>query len=319
MAFRAPPEFPDRLDEPTEIETPGVTTIDALAELLGIDSAATSKAMPVVKLDGKLVLGLVRGDDRLEDAKMVAALGSDFRPATEEEIREAFGADPGSLGPVGFTGEIVADEALREGQFVAGANRTGWHLRGVEAGRDFAAALRGHPPAEGGGRLPESAAAQLGFQTAIEVGHIFKLDTHFSEPLGATYLDEDGKETPARDGELRHRARPHPRRRRRAAPNGELGMVWPRSIAPYDAEVVSLDAGDAEISPGRGGRDRARGRGSLRAARRPRPRGRREVRRRRSLRRSGAGDRRQEDARGRLSGRQGARDAGRRPGRGFRA
>ena len=62
-----------------------------------------------------------------------------YRPATEDEIRAAFGADPGSLGPVGFAGEVVADEALREGQFVAGANRTGWHLRGVEAGRDFEA------------------------------------------------------------------------------------------------------------------------------------------------------------------------------------
>ena len=66
-------------------------------------------------------------------------LGSAFRPATEDEIRAAFGADPGSLGPVGFKGEIVADETLRDGQFVAGANRTGWHLRGVEHGRDFTA------------------------------------------------------------------------------------------------------------------------------------------------------------------------------------
>ena len=132
-----PPEFPERLDEPEEVETPGVATIEELARFLRIDPAATSKAMPVVKADGALVLGLLRGDDRLEEAKMLAVLGSDFRPATEDEIRAAFGADPGSLGPVGFDGEVVADEALREGQFVAGANRTGWHLRGVEAGRDF--------------------------------------------------------------------------------------------------------------------------------------------------------------------------------------
>src|SRR5437588_4728678 len=131
------PEFPERLEAPQEIETPGVTTIEALAELLGLDPAAISKAMPVVKQDGTLVLGLLRGDDRLEEMKMLSALGSDFRPATEEEIGEAFGADPGSLGPVGFDGEVVADEALRDGQFVAGANRTGWHLRGAEAGRDY--------------------------------------------------------------------------------------------------------------------------------------------------------------------------------------
>ncbi|MDQ5821968.1 MAG: proline--tRNA ligase, partial [Actinomycetota bacterium] len=124
------PEFPERLDAPEEIETPGATTIDDLAKLLSVDPAATSKAMPVVTNDGTLVLALLRGDDRLEEMKMLAALGSNYRPATEDEIRAAFGADPGSLGPIGFDGEVVADEALREGQFVAGANRTGRHLRG---------------------------------------------------------------------------------------------------------------------------------------------------------------------------------------------
>src|SRR5438128_2352600 len=131
------PELPDRLDAPAEVGTPGATTIEALADYLGIDPAATSKAMPVTKQDGAVVLALVRGDDRLNEAKLQAALGEDFRPATEDEIRTAFGADPGSLGPIGFAGEVIADETLREGQFVAGANRTGWHLLGVEAGRDF--------------------------------------------------------------------------------------------------------------------------------------------------------------------------------------
>src|SRR6476659_4732379 len=129
--------FPDSLGAPQEVATPGATTIESLAELLGIDDAATSKAMPVTKADGTLVLGLVRGDDRLSEPKMLAALGSDYRPATDEEIRAAFGAGGGSLGPVGVAVEVVADEALREGQFVAGANRDGWHLLGVEAGRDY--------------------------------------------------------------------------------------------------------------------------------------------------------------------------------------
>jgi prolyl-tRNA synthetase len=130
-------EAPELLEAPTEVATPGVTTIEALAEMLGIDAAATSKAMPVVRTDGRLVLGLVRGDDRLSEPKMLAALESDYRPATDEEIRAAFGAGGGSLGPVGVDAEIVADEALREGQYVAGANRDGWHLLGVEAGRDY--------------------------------------------------------------------------------------------------------------------------------------------------------------------------------------
>ncbi|MHB8468534.1 MAG: proline--tRNA ligase, partial [Gaiellaceae bacterium] len=129
--------LPPRLEAPEEIATPGVTTIESLAELLAIDAAATSKAMPVVKIDGTLVLALVRGDDRLSEEKLLGALLGDFRPATDDEIRQGFGASGGSLGPVGFTGEIIADEALRDGQFVAGANKDGRHLRGVEAGRDY--------------------------------------------------------------------------------------------------------------------------------------------------------------------------------------
>src|SRR3972149_1557792 len=131
------PAFSERLDAPREVETPGIATIESLAAFLGIDPAATAKAMPMVTDDGAVGLGLVRGGDGLDEARFAAALGGPVRPAAEEEIRTAFGADPGSIGPVGFAGEIVADEALREGQFVAGANRTGWHLRGVEVARDF--------------------------------------------------------------------------------------------------------------------------------------------------------------------------------------
>src|SRR4051812_6945183 len=113
------PSFPPVLDTPEEIETPNTTTIEALAQLLDIDEAATSKAMPYTKDDGTVVLALVRGDDRLEEAKLLAALRTNARPATEDEIRAAFGADPGSLGPIGFDGEVIADELLRDGQFVA--------------------------------------------------------------------------------------------------------------------------------------------------------------------------------------------------------
>ena len=240
-----PPEFPARLDAPEEIATPGVTTIEALADLLGVDAAATSKAMPVTKEDGTVVLALIRGDDQLEEAKLAAALMADVRPSTEDEIRAAFGADPGSLGPVGFQGEIIADETLREGQFVAGANRTGWHLRGVEHGRDFQAPFADlRRPLEGDG-CPRCGGA-LRFQTAIEVGHIFKLETRFSEPLGATFLDEDGKERPLVMGSYGI----GPGRVLAAAVeqrHDEHGVVWPAPLAPYDAEVISLDAGSAEV------------------------------------------------------------------------
>src|SRR2546423_2592836 len=170
--------------------------------------------------------------------KMLAALGSDFRPATEEEIRSAFGADPGSLGPIGFSGEVVADEALREGQFVAGANRTGWHLRGVEAGRDFQPRFADLRQSQEGDTCP-NCGGKLLFQVAIEVGHIFKLDTRYSEPLDARFVDEDGTEKTLVMGCYGI----GPGRVMAAAVeqhHDEQGIVWPPEIAPYDVHVVAL-------------------------------------------------------------------------------
>jgi prolyl-tRNA synthetase len=238
VAIPRAPDFPDRLDAPEEVETPGVATIEGLAELLGIDPAATSKAMPVVKDDGTLVLALVRGDDRLSESKLYDALPGGSRPATDEEIRSAFGAGGGSLGPIGFEGEVIADEALREGQFVAGANRDGWHLRGVEAGRDYEprfADLR--EPVEGD-RCPKCGGA-LGFQVAIEVGHIFNFGSFYSAPLDATFLDEDGTEKPLLGGSYGI----GPARVMAAIVeqhHDDAGIAWPRQVAPYDVHVVVL-------------------------------------------------------------------------------
>ena len=243
------PEFPEPLDEPVQVETPGIGTIEGLAEFLGIDAAATSKAMPVVR-DGAVVLAIVRGDDRLEEAKLAAVLGGDIRLAGEDEIRAAFGADPGSLGPVGWTGDVVADEALREGQFVAGANRTGWHLRGVEHGRDFEARFADIRQSRNGDTCPQCG-GRLSFQTAIEVGHIFKLGTNYTVPLRAMYLDETGKEQPIVMGCYGI----GPGRVMAAAVeqhHDERGIIWPSAIAPYDVHVVTLpgleEQGEAVMS-----------------------------------------------------------------------
>ena len=239
------PEFPEPLAAPAEIETPDTRTCEALAELLSIDLAATSKAMPVLREDGTLVLALLRGDDRLEEAKLLSVLGSDFRPATDEEIVAGFGADGGSLGPVGFSGPVIADEALREGQFVAGANRTGWHLRGVEAGRDYEPRFADLRQPKEGDSCPQCGGA-LRFQTAIEVGHIFKLGTEFSEPFGAKYLDEDGVEKPIVMGSYGI----GPGRVLAAAVEqhgSENEMVWPAEIAPYDVHVVVLGRDSPEL------------------------------------------------------------------------
>ena len=234
------PSFPERLETPEEVETPGIGTIDELAKFLSIDPAATAKAMPVVTQDGRVVLALVRGDDRLEESKLAAALGIPSRPATEEEIREAFSASGGSLGPVGFSGDVVADETLREGQFVTGANRDGRHLRGVEAGRDFEARFADLRQANEGDTCP-LCGGRLRFQAAIELGHIFKLGTRYSEPLHAYYLDEDGKEKPIVMGSYGIGLG---RVLAAAIEQNHDGnkIVWPRTLAPYNVEVVALQA-----------------------------------------------------------------------------
>jgi prolyl-tRNA synthetase len=232
------PEFPAALDAPEEVATPGLGTIEEISNLLGVDPAATAKAMPHVRADGTFVLALIRGDDRLEEAKAAGVIGGGARPATAEEIRAALGAEPGSVGPVDTAVEIVADETLREGQYVVGANRDGWHLRGVQAGRDYEPRFGDLRQARENDTCPNCGGA-LRFQTAIEVGHIFKLGTFYSIPLGANFLDEDGKEKPlvmgsygvgvtrtvAAVAEQRH---------------DENGLVWPAAVAPYDVHVVAL-------------------------------------------------------------------------------
>ncbi len=241
------PDFPEELDEPEEVETPGQRTIEAVSHFLGVDERATAKAMPVVTDDG-LLLALVRGDDRLNEMKLLAALGRTFRPADPEEIRETFGADGGSIGPVGAPVEVLADETLREGQYVVGANHDDRHLRGVQAGRDFEARFADLREVHAGDACP-CCGGHLRLQVAIEVGHIFKLETQFSAPLGARFVDEDGSERPLIMGsygigpgrvmaavvEQRH---------------DERGIAWPRSIAPYDVHVVVLPGVEEQAEQG---------------------------------------------------------------------
>jgi prolyl-tRNA synthetase len=240
------PVFPEQLGAPAEVETPGITTIDDLATFLDVDPAATSKAMPVVTPDGTLVLVVLRGDDRLSETKLYEALAGASRPATEDEIRSAFGASGGSLGPVGFDGPIVADETLREGEFIAGANRDGWHLRGVQAGRDYQPRFADVREPVDGDTCPECG-AQLQFLTAIEVGHIFHFGTFYSGPLKASFLDEEGRERPLLGGSYGV----GPARVMAAIVeqhHDERGIAWPASVAPFAAHIVSLQGANEQAA-----------------------------------------------------------------------
>jgi prolyl-tRNA synthetase len=230
--------LPEPLAQPEPVETPGATTIDQVAGMLGVPAGALIKAMPVV-LDGRgPALVLVRGDHRLNEIKLGNAVGSPARPAHEEEVRDLFGTEPGFIGPVGAKVDVIADDALRGlSGLVAGANERDKHLRGVEPGRDFEPTWADVRSVEAGDTCPGGAVIRI--EPAIEVGNIFKLGTRYTEPLGATYLDESGTEQLIWMGSYGI----GPARVLAAAVEqyaDEAGIAWPRAIAPFDVHLVTL-------------------------------------------------------------------------------
>ncbi|MEA2332788.1 MAG: prolyl-tRNA synthetase [Thermoleophilaceae bacterium] len=230
--------LPERLDAPEPVETPGATTIEAVSSQLGVPPGALIKAMPVIADGRGPVLVLVRGDHRLNEIKLQNALGAPFRPAEGDEVRELFGSVPGFIGPVGTRADVVADEALHGLHgLVTGANAPDLHLRGVEPGRDFDPTWADVRRVEAGDRCPNG--GEIRIEPAIEVANIFKLGTRYSEPLGARYLDEHGAEQPIVMGSYGI----GPARIVAAAIeqyHDEQGISWPRSLSPFDIELVTL-------------------------------------------------------------------------------
>jgi prolyl-tRNA synthetase len=232
------------LPAPARTHTPGATTIDDVARLLGVAPATLLKAFPVV-VDGRgLVLALVRGDHHVNEIKLANALGARFRPARDEEVRARIGP-PGFLGPVGADVHVVLDAAIGDGGYVVGANEPDHHLRGVEPGRDFAFERADVRTVEVGDTVDGH---PVTIEPAIEVGNIFKLGTRFSQPLGATYLDESGTEQAIWMGCYGI----GPARIAAAAVEqlaDEKGIPWPKALAPWDVEVVALGkAGSEELA-----------------------------------------------------------------------
>jgi prolyl-tRNA synthetase len=229
-------ELPPALDEPREAPTPGMTTVAEVAGALGVPPGAALKAMPVV-VDGRgMVLVLVRGDHRLNEIKLANALGAPFRLAEPEEIEAQLGP-AGFIGPVGAELPVIKDSAIQGEGYFAGANKPDTHLIGVKPGRDFDYEELDVRAVEAGDLAPGG--QPISIEPAIEVGNIFKLGTRFSEPLGATYLDESGSERPIVMGCYGI----GPARIVAAAIEqsaDDKGIVWPPSIAPWAVELVGL-------------------------------------------------------------------------------
>jgi prolyl-tRNA synthetase len=190
------------------------------------------------------VLTLVRGDHRLNEVKLRNALGADFRPAEADEIAERLGP-AGFVGPVGAEVPVIKDVAIQGEGFFAGANKPDTHLIGVAPGRDFDFEEADIREVEAGDLSPGGHPIEI--EPAIEVGNIFKLGTRYSEPLGATYLDEGGDERPIVMGSYGI----GPARILAAAIEqgaDERGIVWPRSISPWQVHVVALGKGEDEAA-----------------------------------------------------------------------
>jgi prolyl-tRNA synthetase len=230
--------LPAELDAPEEISTPGLTTVAEVSGALSVAEGALLKAYPVVPADdGRLVLVLVRGDHRVNDVKLANALGAAARAAQPEEVASALGP-PGFIGPVGLDGrvEIVLDEAVADGCYVTGANLPDMHLRGVRPGRDFPFRRADVRTVQEGDTV---AGQRITIEPAIEVANIFKLGTRYSVPLGATYLDESGREQPIWMGSYGI----GPARIVAAAVEqyaDEHGISWPRALAPFALELVGI-------------------------------------------------------------------------------
>lgn len=229
-----------------EIHTPNVKSIDELCAFLSIDETQTAKSRVVIN-DGTPVLVLMLGNEEVNETKLEKALGGNVRPAHPEELVEISGADAGSIGPVGFKHRIIADLRLKDANnLYSGANKTDYHLSGIDMKRDVSGAeyfdLRSVLPGEKCTRC----SGTLDVFSAIELGHIFKLGTKYSDSMGANFLDENGAAHPIVMGsygigvdrvtacyiEQNH---------------DDKGIVWNKALAPFDVHLIALNMKKEEV------------------------------------------------------------------------
>jgi prolyl-tRNA synthetase len=250
--FRKPPAAPEAPAPLEKVATPDCKTIEALAQFLGVPTARTAKAVFLVATLGegegaeyhtvdRFVFALVRGDMEVNETKLANALkAKELRPAREEEIR-AVGASPGYASPIGLRDVLVVVDDLipASPNLVSGANEEGYHLRNVNYGRDYTAAIVTDIAAAGEGDACPNCGAALRVSRGVEVGNIFKLGTRYTAALGATFLDKEGQARPVIMGSygigsgrlLACVAEAH---------HDADGLIWPITVAPYPVHLVVL-------------------------------------------------------------------------------
>jgi prolyl-tRNA synthetase len=223
-----------------EISTPNVKSIDELCEFLNIDEHETAKSRIYIQ-DGKPILVLMLGNDEVNETKLANFLGGNVRPAHPEELKEITGADAGSIGPIGFNHRIIADNLLKNANnLYSGANKNDFHIGGIDLIRDVSNIEYADLRIVENGESCIRCSSALNVFKAIELGHIFKLGTKYSEALGVNYLDENGKEHPIVMGsygigverifacyiEQNY---------------DDKGIIWKKPLAPFDIHLIGLN------------------------------------------------------------------------------
>ncbi|GAD44898.1 proline--tRNA ligase [Streptococcus constellatus subsp. pharyngis] len=247
-------------EELTRIETPDCKSIDEVAAFLHVDESQTIKTLVYIA-DEKPIVALLVGNDQLNEVKLKNYLGADFfEPASEEEVRELFGANFGSLGPVHLSEDvqIIADRKVEDVRnAVVGANEDGYHLTGVNPDRDFTAEYVDIREVREGEISPDGQGV-LKFARGIEIGHIFKLGTRYSESMNATVLDGNGRAVPVVMGcygigvsrLLSAVMEQHARLFVNKTPKGDYRYAWginfPKELAPFDVHLIPVNVKDEE-------------------------------------------------------------------------
>ncbi len=239
------PQTPDH--KPEVFDTPHLRTIEEISHQFKIDPARMIKTL-IYKADGKPVAVLVTGNSEVNESKLRKLIGAkELRQADGREILEATGAPVGFAGPVGLKIPIYADwDILEIADAVTGANQKDKHVKGVAIGRDFTPTAAGDIRFVKDGDLAPDGKSKLALATSMEIGHIFKLGTRYSESIGAYFLDEKGERKPAIMGcygigvnrilaatiEQHHDLK---------------GIQWPEALAPFAAEVMTVNHGDEKV------------------------------------------------------------------------
>ena len=232
----------EEMKEMSEIETPNVHTIEELQEFFKMDAGQFAKTL-IYYADGKTVAVVVRGDRDVNETKVANAIGGavEFELASEDTIKAVTGAEVGFAGPIGIKADylFIDQEVVDQRNVIVGANKTGYHIQNANFGRDFEGQVGDFRNVQVGDKCPKCG-QPLEIMRGVEVGHIFKLGTKYSESMGATFLDQNGKSQPIIMGcygigvertvaaviEQHH---------------DENGIIWPLAIAPYHVVVVPVN------------------------------------------------------------------------------